>query len=234
MRIYNKEFNTYPICVHFNGGKIKRTQQWQDFLLSYKENIVIKPKELAIVTFNNKVEKGILQNLLELNGAEYYNVASIQRGFCWLDKIIFLNKNIDSIKEEFVVVLDCFDVSVQGNMGLIIDRFSNNEIIFSAELGSQKRVLKKLGGDTFGIFEYEKSKAESKYRHLNAGMLFGKRGAVKDLLKVALDIHETTKIDDDQILYRLARMKLGFPLDYKCEIFKNMAHVDFTNDIIIE
>jgi hypothetical protein len=56
MKIYNKEFNTYPICVHFNGGRIKRTQQWKDFLLSYKENKVIKPKELAIVTFNNKAE----------------------------------------------------------------------------------------------------------------------------------------------------------------------------------
>lgn len=227
--IFNYLYKTKPSIIHSPG-----ICPFFDDLVKINLNSKIKQenitKELTIITWNNNDNESILEKSLKLFNIKPIVVGKDIKNWKNTDKIRLTNLVLKKIKTKFVMGLDAFDVIVLKNPSCILNKFlkMNIKILFNASVASYPKID--------SLLNFEESKYNSIYNHLNAGAWIGHTESVIDFWKLVGSIDIENKackiinennfnkkyINSEQLRVKLAFQDC-FPLatiDQYCNIFQ--------------
>ena len=223
MIIHNEIFDSFPVIVHSPSCN----SIWPR-ITNYFFGFPAKPfvlKDITIITWNNNIDKGILEKSLDHLSIPYIVMGrGIQE---WVNtiKIQLTNKALEDIETPYVMGIDSFDAIVTGDINHtpgILEK-SGCEMLFNATTGGL------LSLPEHNLF-FEQTYRNDIYKHLNAGAWLGRTEFCKEFFALTSDIHETFADDypeeslrySEQVRVKHAFLKL-YPLagiDTRCSIFQ--------------
>lgn len=215
MPLKNLVYNTFPAVAHMPGRYLPNNACSMDLFKSLKatpEPEVLHPKGLSIVTWNNWKSRSILEEQCERMGLGLTILGGgIEK---WVNgmKGPLLIEFARSSNSEFILALDAFDVSIQGELGVCIDEINalGCDALFGGECPSYAQK-----DETITQFESERYAAP--WRYLNSGMMVARREFIAGLPDFVWD-------ENDQTSWRNLHMEF-YPkirIDDHCKVFQNM------------
>jgi hypothetical protein len=241
MLIRNLITGSTPGVLHRNGNPPEWHTQWQrvvaEFFAETHEPCEPCP-ELTILTWNNRPTKSLLERCLDRRGVPYQVLGKHVSEFRPHVKLYLNADALDRVQSEYVMALDADDLLVVSSPRDILATFKRFEcdILFSSERNSYPKVP--------FLVEFEKSIAESDYRHLNSGAWIGKTQTCRQFFRDCcrednsdiLAAHPAKHVlRDDQGLTRKTFRKYhpGARLDYQCQIFQSLFKVPTDGEVMI-
>lgn len=242
-----------PGIIHANGPS-KESPIWVEIVDRYfseskEKQITLCPNELAVLTWSDSTEKTLLERNFQRMGLEKrLNVLAIDSEHKWMSKITKTLEVLKSIKNEYVMGLDAFDVLIlgRGTINETLDRFKASpcKVMYGAELtswpDSDGHGTQLKEGLLYDMLVYTENLEKVSYGWLNdytfmrlcSGTWIGEREFLIKLYEYAQSLipkgDETkneTFFGGDQGFLRVASAA-HFPevlLDYKCENFLNLS-----------
>jgi hypothetical protein len=210
-----------PSIIHANG-RGRKTSIWK-YLVNTIDNLEFKRNpNIGFVIYNNKPEESILERNLKRNEQPFYNVAVPNEEFTYMNKLRNTLNNIDNMKEEYLYILDAYDVLVMGDISNAINQldFYQSDVIYAAERGNQRRVMKRNNCEWVSEIEIEINNNKRGLNHLNAGALFGKRLGIKRIFEKIIAKSELISCKDDQLCTRIVSIQSDEPkIDTENRVF---------------
>jgi hypothetical protein len=241
MQVRNLLTNTAPGVLHRNGNPPEWQERWVRIVAEFfaEPHAPCTPcPELTILTWNSRPTQSLLERCLEVRGIPC--VVLGKHVSKWRPQIKpYLNAEaLARIDTEYVMGLDADDVLMVSCPQTILDAFKtfDCDILFSSERNSYPKVP--------FLYEFEKSIAESEYRHLNSGAWIGRRAACQRFFRECanednadiLAAHPAKYVHrDDQGITRktFRRYHPAARLDYRCRIFQNLYKVPVDGELSI-
>ncbi len=231
-----------PSVLHRNGNPPQWQTPWAQAVAVFFEGVQEPPApcpELTILTWNSRPAKSVLERCLDRWGASYVTLGKHLPK--WRpDMKVYLNAEaLMRVESEYVMALDADDVLVVSPLERILAAFQSFgcDIVFSGEKNSYPVVPY--------LEEFERSIAESAYRHLNSGAWIGRTEACRRFFRHCLGEHNhdlvaaqpaTHVLRDDQGLTRktFRRYYPAARLDYHCRIFQSLFDVPPIGEVEID
>jgi hypothetical protein len=214
MLIKNIKYNTFPCVAH---NPFTESNYMWDELNKNQIKKCIKPDDLTIITWNNKIKKGLLEIQLDNLNIDYI---CLGKGAKWdtnRNKIKFLLEYIDNIKTSYILCLDCYDVIVTANISTIIEKFKHLKcnLLFNATgvafpPDKNYKIIQKII-------------CKEPFCFLNSGAFLGETKFIKSVYS-DLDLNDPHWPISDQFLLRKSYLHLypKIQIDWKCTIFQIM------------
>lgn len=224
MQFFNMTTQTTPMVIHANGGRVRRNNKTWELMKSERNKFVVSlHPDLTIVTYNNKSNSGILQDVLKNNNVPLVVANVGRRHFNFMDKFEGVLKEIENIKTNYLMFCDCYDVIINGDLRLLDFNLFKEKVVFSAERGNQRRIWKR--NRLMHISDWEKGNHLGHFKHLNSGCYIGPKEVVKKFLEECVLGFQNNGINDDQIQARLVNMTGKYSyIDQECKIFQSLAY----------
>ena len=223
-KCYNVVTGKEPCVIHCPGS-------FNHFYWSFFENRIYEEfqteKDITIVTWNtgsNHRNLGLLEKSLKnypvLNCAEKYNGK-------WANnkKMLLLANEINNIKTPYIIGSDSADVIFIKSPIEVLQRFKklNVKMVFNCE--------KYFYPDIEETQEYkcfqDKIGYNNPYKYLNAGLWIAETNYIKNIIpKYIFNIQKFSKSqyrESEQIVWHSIFEDIHVSLDYKCELFQNIA-----------
>lgn len=219
--IFNKEHKTNPVIIHNPCSDIRESVLWSSLTnehVNLKKNITL-PKDLTIVTWNNKHNSLLEQQLKKLN-INYLNLVEV--GIDWFSNRIKIHSFIegfDKIKTKYVLGLDSFDVIIVGELENILEKFKNFNcnLLFNATNFNYPNYATHLNTPEENKNQY--------FKYLNSGCFIGEKNFIKSVFSECLFLPEELKSQypqSDQFLLKFLYFDKypNIRIDSCCEIFQ--------------
>lgn len=245
--------NERPIVLHFPGISTnpQKYKTWDYFSrVCLNSKIFLEPdNELTVVTWNSKIDKGIVENRFDKNNLPYLVVGKEKQNWVNSDKIQLTLNALNSIQTKYVMGVDCYDVLFFGSPKEILQRFKsmNCKMLFNAE----KYFWPDCQTKATNVWkQYESKLSSKKTKYLNSGVWIAELDFCKEFYKKCLigvidliDLNELPEnlwksktIDSDQIImhrvwYEFFKDSPFLSLDYENKIFMNLA--DCEDDLLL-
>ena len=241
MLVSNLITGSTPAILHRNGDPAEWRARWPQIVADFfaESQQPCGPSiDLTVLTWNNRPTKTLLERCLDRWGVPHLVLGEDLPK--WRpDMKVYLNAEaLARVKSEYVMALDADDVLVVSPFGHVVAAFQAFEcdIVFSGEKNSYPAVPY--------IEEFERSIAESPYRHLNSGAWIGRTSAClrffrdcldedrHDLLAAQPSLHV---LRDDQGVTRktFRRYHPATKLDYHCRVFQSLFDVPLEGEVLI-
>lgn len=218
--IYNTTTKTLPYLAHA-PGKLEFCPDWAWLVKRTSDEIYEKPKNLAIITFNNgkthnnKIA-GTFENQLLSNGIKDFNVLgnNVEN---WQNrmKIELLKDFLPNIKEEYILISDSCDVLTLRNIQNILKDFLklSCKAVFNGEVNQWPPMTPE------DIVAFEKEKG----LFLNAGLWICEKSFCSKILDLVLELSEKIPTQtSEQFFYKFCYRKM-YPevqVDSSCKLFQ--------------
>lgn len=210
---------------------------------NYRErlnNKLILPNNLSIITtFTDWTHQGV-HHQLEYNNIPYINAYKLEYGDWYMpNKVEYIRKALDEVNTEFVLILDCYDVTIN-SFNNIFDKFFeyNTDILWNATANNYPVML---------IDRIPERDYLGHFNNLNAGCVMGYTESLKDYYDWAIKIHKNPDeypniYESEQYLIRvvfshfsefmISDHKCPVKFDYNCKIFACVGRsiLAFEND----
>ena len=176
---------------------------------------------IKFISIETDSHNGVERKLLHSCNVNNINVDIIGKGTKWngfITKFHIMVDYLSQISDDLVCLTDSRDVLYMSNADTIyntfIQNFDKDTIVFNGETNC-------FPEPTFAELHPHQHK---KYKYLNSGCVIGSRATLLESAKMAIDLYESTQINDDQFLLQkifLDNMLDGkLTLDYDCKIFQ--------------
>jgi hypothetical protein len=228
--------------LHRNGNPPNWRGAWEQVVSAFfAEPREADPPcpELTVLTWNSRPGKGVLEQCLDARGIPHVVLGRNLPVWRNCYKLYLTADVLPRVSTPYVMALDADDVLVVDSLPAILRAYQafGCDIVFGAERQSWP--------DVEAIARFERSIAESDYRHLNSGAWIGRTEAcvrffddclhedVGDILRAKRTF---TMLYDDQGLTRKAfrRHHPRTQLDYRCRIFQALYRVPVSGEVVIE
>jgi hypothetical protein len=177
--------------------------------------------KIKFISIETDSHNGVEKKLLHSCNTHNIDINIIGKGVKWegfITKFRILNEYLSAISDELICLTDSRDVLYMNNSDTIyntfIENFDKDMIIFNGETNC-------FPEPTFSELHPNQHK---KYKYLNSGCVIGSRKVLLEASKKAIDLYETTQINDDQFLLQKIFLDdvIGskITLDYDCKIFQ--------------
>jgi hypothetical protein len=206
--IYNSYYRTFPLVLHKPGGNsVSFWDKMVDKLFLSTIDVAI-PKELSIVTCNNKIEPSILEKNLDHLSMPYTVLGKGIKNWKNPLKLKLFIEEFKKCKTKYVLGLDAFDVILLGCPSEIVKRFIEMDCKLEEKIG-----------------------CGHKFPYLNAGVFIGETefclNFYEQSYKIGLNSFKNNPwILESEQLFLKNSFEFFHPdvkLDYCCEIFQ-IAH----------
>jgi hypothetical protein len=219
MQILNHNETAFSIA-HFQGNSYYGYIAVAEY---FKNQAIVLPENITIVTACNNPGKSMLIEQLEKNGIAFINMA--KKGGSWnnLKKPGYINKALKEVTTEFVFILDAADVLFTGaGLDKLFEHFneSGKKLIFNATKNNYPNEL---------IDKVPDRDFRGEFRYLNAGCCFGRTdtaalfyGDVRDLIE-ADTVHNPKKSEQLVVRHIFKDRTEEVDFDCKCNIFQTFG-----------
>lgn len=175
-------------------------------------------KFISIETNYNKKSEHKLLHSCDVNNIDINIIGKGNKWNGFITKFHIMVDYLSQISDELVCLTDSRDVlymkSADEIYNTFIKNFDKESIVFNGETNCHP----------YPILSELHPHQDKKYKYLNSGCVIGSRKTLLKSAKIALDLYETTQINDDQYLLQkifLDNMTNGkVTLDYDCKIFQ--------------
>ncbi len=213
--------------------------------------------KLTIITWNNREQKGILEESLEKLELPYMVLGRRQKKWSNNLKFKLAHEVLGDIKTPFVLVVDCFDAILvrEPSRALSIFQTWNCDMLFNGEMNFYPSLPEKGGKDKYITGEwanFQKNVAKSKWAYLNAGAYIARtpffieyitKGLKKDIWSLIKngDLpeeiypgHHQKTHESEQILshWLFQDYYPRIQIDYYNKIFFNTTKVPFQSNFV--
>lgn len=227
--IRNKLFDTNPCTLHFPSLKLKLNSKNVDFFNKvysyfwYEGEIPQLPKDLTIITFNNRDYPTVLESMCYKHNIEIVVAGKEIKDWHGAKKIDALLECVDDVSTRYLLALDGDDLLIVGNLQKAVDLIqkSKTPIVVGCEPHGPHPLRKNVQ------YEMEKYRLhESPYKYINGGQYILDMNYAKDILHQLRDIDVSffygREIYTEQArLYELfIRQPNLFTLDVECHAFQ--------------
>jgi hypothetical protein len=241
MLVRNLVTGSSPAVLHRNGRPPEWLERWDRIVAQFFQEIhePCDPcPELTILTWNNRPAKSLLERCLDARRVPYVILGREVVDWQPLVKPSLTAEALRRVESDYVLAVDADDVLIVSCPRTILETFRSFqcEMLFSAEKNSYPKVP--------SLTEFERSIAETKYRHLNSGAWIGKTEACRRFFDDCanednsdiLAAHPAKHIvRDDQGVTRKT-FRRHYPaavLDYHCRIFQSLFKVRAEGELLI-
>jgi hypothetical protein len=230
MIVQNLITGTRPCVVHRNGNPPQWATRWRQAVAAFFDEVQDTGgpcPQLTVLTWNSRANVTVLEQCLDRWGAKYLTLGKHVPK--WRpDMKVYLNADaLQRVESEYVMALDADDVLVVSSLHRILDEFRTFgcDIVFSGEKNTYPEVPY--------LADFEKSIAESPYRHLNSGAWIGRTETCRRFFQDCLAESNSDLVSahpaphvlrDDQGLTRktFRRYHPATKVDYHCRLFQSL------------
>lgn len=228
---HNLVYNTFPIVVHFPGIKPRNSPLWSsllDFKRSLRNSVI---EEATIITWNNQIKKGSLENSLDYMGVNYNVLGKNVDKWNNIFKIDLTVEALKTINSEYTIGLDSCDVVVLDDPNKIVERFKTMEckLLFNSQSYCYPRHNNK--GELYNFVKIEDKISGGVYKncYLNAGVWIGETEFCRKFFDKCKEVSLSGK-NLSEIYWKISEqvsIRSVFPifsdcikLDYESKIFQ--------------
>jgi hypothetical protein len=238
--IYNYKYKNFPIIIHCPGKN--NTLLWENIvkIFNKKKNKISKSfiKDLEIITWNNKKEKGILEKSLDNVGLHYTVLGVDVENWSNPSKIYLTIDYLKRSNSKYIIGLDSFDVFVLNNLNDILEKFLEFDckILFNGGPVRHPPVKRPF------VHIEEEMGRNYDYKYLNAGVWMGEKDYCLDFFKYCLCCREKDEDPNNEWWNKSEQfyIKRGFEkfydnikIDYESKIFQITHPFYCDNDLKI-
>ena len=218
-----------PVVIHSPGFHLPSSQRWFH-LVNSKCKKSFQLEDATIITWNNKKEKGPLEESLDSMSVEYIVLGKDIHDWRNVIKIMLTDEGLKNISTKYVIGLDSCDVLVMDDPNKIVERFKKMDcrMLFNSQSCCYPKLDK--NGNQYDFVEFENSLNKGSYDncYLNAGAWIGETDFCKQFYKKCKDIFENNDFDKEDICWTIsdqAYIRKAFML------FSDFASLDYDNKI---
>lgn len=221
MIFQNILYNTFPKIIH-SPSPFDYSKKWlliQNHVLKLNHNYKWE-ENLTVFTFNNTKNKGLLQSNLDNFNLPYNTLGENIQDWSNRLKISLINNYLSTVKTDYVIGLDCFDILLISNPKNIIELFKKNKcnLLFNATTVNYPDIKE---------YEFIESNIckNAPFKYLNAGAFIGETKFCQHFYSQVLNYKNnfTEKFSfSEQVIVKPIYHKLHpqVKIDSNCELFQ--------------
>lgn len=139
MKVYNKEFNTFPFFLHCPVSDIEYKENWQKihfFFSKFKEesklNELKEDLDFDIITFNNLDHKQVCEKSCDYFKIKYYVLGKEIKDWKNPIKIDLVYNFLKKCNKKYLIGLDSFDLAMVRKIdNSVLEKIKNKKLIYN-------------------------------------------------------------------------------------------------------